>query len=408
MVSIYEAEVRKKYKVKEDQLTSRVFGALAMLPKQTVLLPFLELLAKDTASGQDKDAPVLSKITSWRSEGVKSANISLWKYAEGSYPDIYIKMGDFVIVIEVKKAAPATTTQIVEQYSNAVKLGEKKREGKLAYFLLTNDDKIPDAVNEAQEELRGEFPNARIHWRRWPQVWKWLKEIQGNQEVNGVSQKLLEATIKLLEANDMAYPTGFKKNWFDEKVCNALDRVQELCREIRLTIKEVNAKLEEKGLEKLGNQPDLKITGKLGNHDEWVPRSFLFYFKDKHWTKVKDPNIHPSLCIEFNLESDYQGVGVGLLWNDPNEELVKEVRERISGLAGAEVDDKLWADDGELSVGWWLSAKDLSNSEAPDKLLCKLVQIRDFANKLEELRGTLGLRTARVLKRMGKGTVPKK
>ena len=77
MVSIYEAEVRRKKKrVYEDELTSRCFGALAMLPKDTVLLPFLKLLARYTAFGDDRSDPVLSEITSWTPKGVKASSIS--------------------------------------------------------------------------------------------------------------------------------------------------------------------------------------------------------------------------------------------------------------------------------------------------------------------------------------------
>jgi len=52
------------------------------------------------------------------------------------------------------------------------------------------------------------------------------------KQVEGVSNSLLDATVKLLEVKEMNIkgPTGFKPEWFSKEVSDALDKVQELYR----------------------------------------------------------------------------------------------------------------------------------------------------------------------------------
>ena len=398
MPSIYEAEIRHKSAAKtvEDQLTSRVFGALAMLPKDKVLLPLLRCLA-DVLASQEKDI-VLSKLMSSQPQRI---SLDLWKYSGTNYPDVYIELDDTALVIEVKKDSKPTVWQITDQYQNTKDwLNKKNGRRGFIYFLLTNDDTEPDEVASAQKKLQPKFPNAQIHWIRWPQIWKWLREISKSQRIDGIAKGLLDTTIELLEAENMSGQTGFKMKWFSDDVIKAIDKVQELCGEISATLGEVIAKLSGSGIEYFDNNfPPIRSDtrkNRLHNPDEWILRNFDFYFKDKDWRRVKNGEKDPCLYITFWLESDKTGVDVGFWWCSPHEDdketIIEQCREKAQK-DGLRTDEDFWAEAGGISVFRRFSPEDLENDKnIVDTLKTRLVEMRDFAEEIATLQKYLGYR----------------
>lgn len=396
MVSIYEAEIRHKSGAKtvEDQLTSRVFGALTMLPRDKVLLPFLCCLV-DVLPSQEKDA-VLSKLKNSQPQMI---SLDLWKYTGTNYPDVRVELDDIVLVIEIKKDSKPTTRQIMEQYKNTNDwlLKEKVRRSFL-YFLLTNDDTQPAEVASAQKELQRNFPKAQIHWIRWPQVWKGLKGIFESQTIEGIGKELLYQTIKLLEAENMNGPTGFKKEWFSNDVIKALDNVQELCQEIRATVGEVIAKVAESSIEYFDNnfptgRSDTRKE-RLRSPDEWILHNFDFYFKDKDWKRVDNGEDDPCLYIAFWLKSNNTGADIGFWWsklrNQDKEAIIEQTKEKAKK-NGYTFDEDFWGNEGGLSVFRRLSPEDLENDKnVVDTLKNGLVEMRDFAEDIEAMQKHLG------------------
>jgi hypothetical protein len=404
MVSIYEDEIRHKpwAKTVEDQLTSRVFGALEILPKDKVLLKFLEKLATDTTYGEDKNDPaLLAIIRELEYQGVRWPKVELWKSVRGTFPDVCINTSRVLIVIEVKKNSKANKdTQLIPQFKAAHKeAGDKK----LAYFLLTKDYEKPVEAQLAEDELkrRHKFPNATIHWRRWPQVWKCLgkaKEELDKAGVKDTSLCLLDATIKLLEAENMNGPTGFKKEWFGNDVIKALDNVQELCQEIRATVGEVIAKVAESSIEYFDNnfptgRSDTRKE-RLRSPDEWILHNFDFYFKDKDWKRVDNGEEDPCLYVTFWLKSDNTGADIGFWWSKPRnqdkEAIIEQTKEKAKK-NGYTFDEDFWDNEGGLSVFRRLSPEDLENDKnVVDTLKNGLVEMRDFAEDIEAMQKYLG------------------
>jgi len=404
MVSIYEAEIRGKpgAKTVEDQLTSRVFGALAMLPKETVLLPFLK------------------KLTS---EDVKSAKISLWPYIDDTRPDICIETPSSLIVIEAKTDAKPGKEQLKSQFREAHRKAGKRK--KLTYFLLTKDDQSKVA-RDAQDELKEEFRDTkvRVHWRSWTQVWKWLREIrkEAKKSIGDTSYSLLDATLKLLEARHMNIkgPTGFIKEWFKRDVIDALDKVEDLYYEIHHTIPHVVQKAaEERGIVLLGESvwgtQEYKYET---NEHKWqlktktsLPRYFEYYFKDDGWAKVESKE-DPSLYIYFGLgheedTDDYLGVGVAFWWPCPSkeeaeEEMEKEAQELRSKWGLQEL--KIERDDGNIIAyrpfNFDSDFRQLEEEEqVVETLVEELDKMRRFANGLKSLENVL---KGRIRRKKGK------
>lgn len=398
MPSIYEAEIRHKSAAKtgEDQLTSRVFGALAMLPKDKVLLPLLCCLV-DVLVSQEKDV-VLSKLKGSQPQRI---SLDLWKYTGTNYPDVYVEFDDTVLVVEVKKDSKPTVWQITEQYQNTKDwLNEGNGRRGFIYFLLTNDDTEPPEVAVAEKTLQRKFPSAQIYWIRWPQIWKWLREISKGQRIDGIAKGLLDKTIELLEAENMSGPTGFKSKWFGDDVIKAIDKVQELCGEISATLGEIIAKLPGSRIEYFDNNfPPIRSDtrkNRLHSPDEWILRNFDFYFKDKDWKRVKNGEKDPCLYITFWLESDKTGVDVGFWWCRPHEDdketMIEQSREKAQR-DGLRIDEDFWAEYGGLSVFRRFSPEDLENDKnIVDTLESGLVEMRDFAEDIETLQKYLGYR----------------
>lgn len=153
MTSVYEAENTRRAHQNEDQLTSRVFGALAMLSEETVLLPFLRLLATD-----DKDDLTLVEMQGWEPSYVTPCHVHLWKRLKDRSPDVYIDTPHTIIVIEVKKDSQPDDRQIIAQYREARVVAQHRR---VTYFLLTKDREQPPEISRAQTKLKVGLPDAR-------------------------------------------------------------------------------------------------------------------------------------------------------------------------------------------------------------------------------------------------------
>ena len=425
-ISIYEAESVYDYPVNENQLTSRVFGMLAMLPHEIALFPFLKRLARGVTHSDEAD-PVLAEIGSWGPENVDSAQICLWPTIDKKRPDVLIETRDVLIMIEAKLGEEPQESQLEEQFKEARTKAENKRK-KLAYFLLTRDDQAKEVAQKAEKELRKELGDAsvRVHWRSWREVWKWLREIKDEAErkgIEGTSLRLLDATIKLLEARQMKIkgPTGFLEEWFDSKVIEALDKVQKLCAEIGTTMEEVIQKIEKaedsynlKSLNKIETwQPKKRNLRAICRElPDYVPRSFEFFFKDKRWGKIENPEQQPCLYIGFYLEAKRLGIYTGFWWpeahktrKDEGEEILEKARDLRKRGRGKELSYLGWDDDGNVVIETRLGdilverGDRQVGEQTVERLIKGLVEVRDFVNELasqcSSLRRELGYRIPR-------------
>jgi len=397
MTCIYEAEITRKAKQQnENQLTSRVFGALAMLDNERVLLPFLKLLATDVPLGQDSNDPVLAEIVSWESTSVRSSKILLWRYVGIRCPDVYIAT-PIPIVIEVKQNIKPRAGQLIPQYQEAHKEAFEMKENKgLAYFLLTKDLQEPPEVKRAEGELRREFPDAKIHWRSWLNVPKWLKVIANAPDLDEVSKTLIEATIKLLEDFEMMREPHIKKEWFDKSISKSLEEVEELTKEIRLIYRRVSAKIEEYDLEELDRDPSSGRREWFNYYDEkpdhdWIPKFFEFYYKHKRWKEEEKAWRDPRLYITFDLTARWEGIRVGLYWAETPKEHIDEIEERLKENPNIKLDYES-LDKGEmLDIYEQIELDGLADGEIVDVLLRKLNEMRGFTESLATFREELGL-----------------
>jgi len=269
-----------------------------------------------------------------------------------------------------------------------------KKAGKrlVAYFLLTKGPNRPDEViEEAQNQLRHKkIKDATIHWRQWPQVWKWLSDISKQQDVKAdyTAKNLLEATIRLMEEKDMSGPTGFKEDDF-LKWQDAFFKMEEFRGEVRRTMKLVKSNLEKE-----------KITCiKDPLEKDLFPRDLKYRFKGENWREVeKNSNLH--LSIDFNLTPEDRGVGIGIWWDIKYSEERKEMVEKISkGKKSLDdkyakfelypVEDGIWIDNSP-------DFKDLETGEdAVTTLVNRVTELRDFANNIPTLRKATGYRETR-------------
>jgi len=404
---IYEAETRYKYKVNENQLTSRVFGALAMLPRDIVLLPFLKKLAKDTRPPSERDV-VLAEIEPWKPEDVETAEITLWEGIDEKRPDVCITTRNILILIEAKTDSdPDKDEQLKPQFIEGYKRARQTKR-KFAYFLVTRDDQRPVA-RDTEKELKKRFQDARVHWRSWTQVWQWLREIrkdlQEKTHIDNTSLNLLDATVKLLEARHMKIkgPTGFKREWFSDESISAFDKVEELYYTLYHTIPHIAERAEERGIVLLRedvykrqykHEPNKYKQLKTQTS---IPYCFEYYFKDNKWKKVQDPWKQPLLLLSFSLETGSGGISVSLYWAHPSEEVeaVKnETKELIKtrGERGFHIDQ----DDSGFYVSHEPDFEQLKEGEqAVETLVEELDNMRKFANDLESLRQALRARTPR-------------
>lgn len=229
-MAIFEAEHRHKT-ASEDQLTSRIFGALAILDKRNILFQFLLKLASAQGHQLMKLHNYLVGLTD---EDRDKLEVKLWAhfghrhYGEG-YPDVYIEgVPKCLIVIEAKENTKATSEQIIKQYHSVIRGDHGESENDVVYFLLTKDEVKPRVVGEAKKRLKRH--DAKICWVQWKQVWRWLSEIRDEETrpFSATDKGLLKDLIQLTEDKGMASFTGIRSEWFTEQIASSLDSLNRL------------------------------------------------------------------------------------------------------------------------------------------------------------------------------------
>jgi len=394
MTSIYEAEIRKKPWVRtvEDQFTSRVFGALDILSRgnqKDIIRSFLKRLAEDKTYRDDEDE-ALSVMVNLKKEDI-STPIILWGTIGGKQPDVRIETNKGVILIEVKTITNPSKKQLVDHILAA---SQKESATKmLAYFLLTGGYERPGVIEEAQEELKQKSLKAKIHWRRWSDVSKWFSNEADNAQEK-ISRILLEETCKLMKGENMSGFTGIKAEW--EKYATAFETINELYFQISNLMGEVKEELKEKRIKSVGSVPDLKDRHKLDRLDEVLHEDLYFYFVDEKWTNEK-LETDPSLQINFSLNIDPEllGPAVGLSWriDDEKERNEKEeiIRKKKEELVIDEDKFEVSSDDWGIWINNSPDPKELEQGKpAVNTLVDKLVEVREFANKVPILREATG------------------
>jgi len=289
-MAIFEAEHRHRT-ASEDQLTSRIFGALSIMDKCSVLVPFLCRLTSSQSNQLKQLNESVNRLTDGQKKGLE---VRLWEhfgkrtYGEG-YPDVYIELPKYRIVIEVKEVAQATCGQIVRQY-RATRNDEKE----IIYFLLTNDDEEPRAVEDAKKKLK----SAKIFWTQWKQVWEWLRAItNGDQKLSSTDKSLLEDLVKLLEDKGMSDFTTIKGEWFTNEVAESIDKLNKLFTELQylgLSLRNNKPGIKDLELEEYINDKGRVIPLDFFPRPEWslkpgnnqmVPDYIWLQYKDKRWKR---------------------------------------------------------------------------------------------------------------------------
>jgi hypothetical protein len=278
-MAIFEAEHQRKT-ASEDQLTSRIFGALSIMNKDKVLIPFLcKLIEADPSSQADLITGRLSGLLG-AAQGLP--RIALWEHFGYRCPDVYIHIPKYLIVIEVKERTRATSDQIVAQYRSV----KEYYDGDFAYYLLTKDEGENQAIiDEARKRLEGHA--ARICWVRWKQVWEWLKCIAEDQEITGTDKHLLNDLVLYLGDKKMKHATEIKAEWFSPEVVSSVNYLNDLYKEMQLVVQDLRETkiIERLGLEQSDNVFDSDLAKRLGETSEQsiAPSYVSIIYKDRGW-----------------------------------------------------------------------------------------------------------------------------
>ena len=280
-MSIFEAEVRHRTG-DEDVLTSRVFGTLSIVDKQTVLAPFLSSLG-----------------LSLTEEEIPSLSVSLWKVYGDIEPDVTIGSSMQLVFVEAKLGSSASCEQLEREYKHG-----KKAKDKFSLFLLTKDFREPEAVKEASGRLSPHFPDAKITWIRWQQIYAILKEIMQREEVDTISRSLVNGLLSLLASKGLRGTVGPKLQWL-QKVMASQESLSLLCNEISIFIQELNYLAGEEGVRPVtpgGTSSNIDRDGRgssLGDPSNWFPQYVEFVYKDENWPVTQF--FHRHLYVRFYL-----------------------------------------------------------------------------------------------------------
>ena len=280
---IFEAEVRHRTG-DEDVLTSRIFGTLSIVDKHTVLAPFLASLG---LSLTEKEIPSLS--------------VSLWKVYGDTEPDVTIESSTQLIFIEAKLGSSASSEQLEREYKHG-----RKAKDRFSLFLLTKDFSKPEAVKEALGQLSPHFPDAKITWVRWQQIYAILKEITQREEVDTISRSLVSDLLSLLVSKGLRGTIGLKKQWL-QKVMASQESISLLCDEISIFVQELNYQAGEEGLKPVtpgGTMSNIDRDGRgstLGDPSNWFPKYFEFAYRDEGWPLTVTQFYHRHLYVRFYL-----------------------------------------------------------------------------------------------------------
>ena len=237
-MAIFEAEHRRRT-TSEDQLTSRIFGALSIVEIRSVLTPFLVKLI--TASQEALPKELMGLLDLLSDTQTNTPHVELWARFGLRCPDVCVKVGKYLVLIEVKENTKATADQIVEQY-NAAKKESPGQE--LVYCLLSNKDEDSLAVDAAKARLKHD--GRKLFSVRWNQVWEWLDSISGDKGISGTTdERLLKDLVGLLEDRQMKQATEIKSAWFTEETARSVRKINELYTELRLMVSYLIPRLEE-------------------------------------------------------------------------------------------------------------------------------------------------------------------
>ena len=288
-MSIFEAEVRHRTS-DEDILTSRVFGTLSIVDKHTVLAPFLASLGLSLAG-----------------EEIPSLTISLWKAYGDTEPDVIIESSAQLIFIEAKLGSPASCEQLEREYKHG-----RKAKDRFSLFLLTKDFREPEAVKEASARLSPDFPDTKITWIRWQQIYAILKEITQREKADSISRSLLSDLLSLLASKGLRGTIGLKYEWL-QKVMKSQESLSLLCNEIGIFVQELNYQAAEEGLRPVtpgGTSSNIDRDGRgssLGDPSNWFPKYLEFAYKDESWPVTQF--FHRHLYVRFYLGRSEVHVG---------------------------------------------------------------------------------------------------
>ena len=241
-MAIFEAERRHKT-TSEDQLTSRIFGALSILDTSSVLSPFLVKLVTASQGALAKEMRSLLALLS--DTQTNTPHIELWARFGQRCPDVCISIGRYLVLIEVKESTKATADQITEQYC-AVKRMSPGHEP--IYYLLSNDDRDSLAVDAAKARLKND--GRKLFLVRWSEVWEWLDGISRAKAIRGTTdERLVADLVRLLEVRQMKQFKEIKCAWFTEETARSVSKINDLYTELRLLVLHLIPRLEELELE---------------------------------------------------------------------------------------------------------------------------------------------------------------
>lgn len=374
-MAIYQAEIVGKH-TEEDRLTSRVFGALAILDKKKVVAPFLVQL---TRCQPIPDGEIDSLV------------IKFWEYCDGCYPDVWIETDSQLIVIEVKKDSKATPDQLAKQFKATAKWAKESRK-ELTYLLVTNDGKKSKAVSEGQDQLKRRWPDAQIEWASWPDVREYLNSIKKEVHADTVSVRLLEDTIDLLESYGMKKPTGLDPTWLDKSMKESLQVLYKMAREVNVVIKDLDLKAAKQGLSPLNPRP-FYTTKKFERDDpnSWIMEYYSFPYKDSRWKRITKADWDGAyLYVDFWPGSH---VAVGFYNGKASDDQIRRTRDQLSrptAFPGLDPYD-FERPNQKLDIHYEMDREEVKGRDIADKLLDKLIKTRKFVNDSHIFTKELGL-----------------
>lgn len=182
-----------------------------------------------------------------------------------------------------------------------------------------------------------------------------------------------------------------REDWFEKKprsLGESLREAEDLTIEIRCLFQRINDKVTEYDLVTAWQLPE--ITQRKKFHygiidEEWIPKTFDFYYRDAKWGTVEaDRDLH--LFISIDLRYSEGAITVGCYWNPSADERISDVREELKS-------DQSHMELGEYFEGGqrcFQLSRTIQPSELIDQpvevLLTELVRMRDLTRTSEFLQ----------------------
>lgn len=388
-MSIFEAEIRRRTG-DEDLLTSKVFGTLNILDRQIILASFLKSIG-----------------VSLKEEEIPSLKMKLWSTYTDTEPDVIIESTEQLIFLEIKLDSPVSHEQLVREYKRG-----KKAKSTFSLFLITKDSQLPPAINYAQEQLSSEFPDVRISWIRWQQIYSIIKEIRNTDGIDAVSCSLLSEILRLLEAKRLRGFMGIKAEWM-KKVVASQEHLSSLYDEMAILVQDLNNRVIQYDIAPFtigGSASNIDRDGRgvsLGEPSGWVTTFIDFTYKDVKWPVTTFSHRH--LFVSFHLDEEDIFVGFVIACNkgipqqdilDTQPRLFKKLQEDPlieaslipfsykSREEWTTIDTSTALDVEKLSKFLWLELQykvpitDLKDTSGLEKVLKLLVTLRNLINEV--------------------------